>query len=74
MTVDIAYFLYIFGDNGANVLYSLAVNKMCSRLPNLFIVILGVGGVFVPLTQKSKLLKNPHVNLATSIGISRVYI
>ena len=54
-TIDIAYFLYIFGDNGANMLYSWAVNKMCSNLPNLFTVILGMGGVFVPLTQKSKL-------------------
>ena len=74
MTIYIAYFLYIFGDNGANMLYSRAVNKMCSRLPNVFTVILGVGGVFVPLTQKSKLLNNPHLNLATSISISMVYI
>ena len=51
-----AYFLYIFGDNGANMLYSWAFNKMCWHLTNLFIVKLGVGGVFVPLTQKSKLL------------------
>ena len=29
---------------------------MCSYLPNLFTVILGVGEVFVPLTQKSKFL------------------
>ena len=56
MTIDIAYFLYIFGDNGANMLYSWTVNKMGWHLPNLFIVILGVGGVFVPLAQKSKLL------------------
>ena len=53
MTIDIAYFLYIFGDNGANRLKSLAVNKMYSHLSNLFTVILWVGGVFVPLTQKS---------------------
>ena len=53
MTIDIAYFLYIFVDNGANMLLSWAVNKMCSHLPNLFTVKLGVGGVFVPLTQKS---------------------
>ena len=56
MLIDIAYFLYIFGDNGANMLKSLSVNKMCSHLPNLFTVILGVGGVFVLLSQKSKLL------------------
>ena len=56
MTIDIDYFLYIFGDNGANMFYSWAVNKMSSHLPNLFTVILGVGGVFVPLTKKSKLL------------------
>ena len=56
MTIDIAYFLYIFVDNGANMLYPRAVNKMCSHLPNLLTVILGMGGVFVPLTQKSKLL------------------
>ena len=56
MTIDIAYFLYIFGDNGANMLYLWAVNKMCSHFPNKFTVIIGVGGVFVPLTQKSKLL------------------
>ena len=53
MTIDIAYSLYIFGDNGANMLKSLALNKMYSHLPNLFTVILWVGGVFVPLTQKS---------------------
>ena len=53
MAIDIAYFQYIFGDYGANMLYLRAVNKMCSHLPNLFTVILGVGGVFVPLTQKS---------------------
>ena len=29
MTIDITYFLYIFGDNGANMLNSWAVNKMC---------------------------------------------
>ena len=46
---------------------------MCSHLPNLFAVILGVGGVFVPLTQKSKLL-NPYGNLAIRISLSRVYI
>ena len=56
MTIDIAYFLYIFGDNGTNMLKSRAVNKMYSHLPNLFTVILEVGGVFVPLTQKIKLL------------------
>ena len=56
MTIDIAYFLYIFGDNGANMLYLRGVNKVCSHLPNLFTVTLGVGGVFLPLTQKSKLL------------------
>ena len=56
MTIDISYFLYIFGDNGANMSLSLAVNEMCSQLPNLFTAIFGVGGVFVPLTQKSKLL------------------
>ena len=56
MTIDIAYFLYIFGDNGANganMLKSLAVNKMYSHLPYLFTAILWMGGVFVPLTQKS---------------------
>ena len=56
MTIDIAYFLYIFGENGANMLYSRGVNNVCSHLSNLFTVILGAGGVFVPLTQKSKLL------------------
>ena len=29
MTIDIAYFLYIFGDNGAYMLLSCTVNKMC---------------------------------------------
>ena len=43
MTIDISYFLYISGDNGANILLSWAVNKMCSYLTNLFAVILGVG-------------------------------
>ena len=56
MTIDIAYFLYIFGHIGANMLKSRAVNKICPHLPNLFTVILRVDGVFVPLTQKSKLL------------------
>ena len=58
MTIDFAYFLYIFGDKGANMLYSRAVKKICLYLPNLFIVILQVGGVFVPLTPKSKLLND----------------
>ena len=34
MTIDIAYFLYILGDNCANMLYSQALNKMHSHLPN----------------------------------------
>ena len=29
---------------------------MCSLLPNVFAIIFGMGGVFVPLTPKSKLL------------------
>ena len=66
MTIDIAYFLYIFGDNGANIIYPGAVNKMCSHLPNLFIIILGVGGVFVPLTQKSKLLNESTCKLSNT--------
>ena len=56
MAIDISYYLYIFGDNYANMILLLAVNKMRSYLHNLFTVILGVGGVFVPLIQKSKLL------------------
>ena len=50
MAIDIAYFLYIFGDNGANMLLSRAVNKMCSHLPILFTVILGVGKLIWLLT------------------------
>ena len=56
MTIDIAYFLYIFGNIGANMLYSQGVNNVCLHLLNLFTVTLGLGGVFIPLTQKSKLL------------------
>ena len=48
MTIDIAYFLYISGDNGANMLYSRGVNNVCSHLPNLFTVILGWVGYFTP--------------------------
>ena len=34
MTKVIAYFLYSFGNFGANMLKSLAVNKMSSHIPN----------------------------------------
>ena len=52
-TKDIAYCSIYFGETGANMLYSRAVNTMSSHLPNVFTVILEVGGVFVSLTQKS---------------------
>ena len=38
---------------------------MCSVHPNLFAIIFGVGGVFVPLTQKSKVLNKSTRKLSS---------
>ena len=48
MTIDIAYFLYIFGHIGANMLKSRAMNKICPHLPNLFSHIKGGWGICTP--------------------------
>ena len=39
-----------------------------------FAMILGVGGVFIPLTKNRNYLIDPEENLVTLISLSRVYI
>ena len=68
MPIDIANFLYILW----------AENKMWS-LVKIFLINSpsywgGVGGVFVPLTLKSKLFNRSQENLVTRISHFRVYI
>ena len=47
---------------------------MFSQLPIFFAMISGVGGVFIPLTKKSKLLNKSRRNFVIIISLSRVYI
>ena len=48
---------------------------MCFQLANFFAVILGVGGIFVPLTQKSKLLnKSRRKRSENSLGYISVFV
>ena len=74
LTMNTTYFVYIFGDTDVGLLCWLTEKQIKHCLSHLFNVILGVGGVFVPLTKNSYYGNISQESLMTTVYIARVFI